>query len=127
MKADEEGLTKERWQLLNVNGVLENATEFYRLVYFGGVQPELRQEVWPYLLGHYAFGSTTEDRKKQDETLPHSSQLPRLQVHVRVLVPIRAQHNEASSVGGGHQLSSGKCIRETPKTNIQSEVNLMEY
>ncbi|XP_039152590.1 small G protein signaling modulator 1 isoform X2 [Drosophila simulans] len=71
MKADEEGLTKERWQLLNVNGVLDNATEFYRLVYFGGVQPELRQEVWPYLLGHYAFGSTTEDRKKQDETCKH--------------------------------------------------------
>ncbi|KAH8362224.1 hypothetical protein KR200_001652, partial [Drosophila serrata] len=71
MKADEEGLTKERWQLLNVDGVLENATEFYRLVYFGGVQPELRQEVWPYLLGHYAFGSTREERQKQDETCKH--------------------------------------------------------
>ncbi|KAH8303238.1 hypothetical protein KR059_003971, partial [Drosophila kikkawai] len=71
VKADEEGLTKERWQLLNVNGVLENATEFYRLVYFGGVQPELRQEVWPYLLGHYAFGSTREERQKQDETCKH--------------------------------------------------------
>nr|XP_016937076.1 small G protein signaling modulator 1 [Drosophila suzukii] len=71
MKADEEGLTKERWQLLNVDGVLENATEFYRLVYFGGVQPELRQEVWPYLLGHYAFGSTSEERRKQDETCKH--------------------------------------------------------
>ncbi|BFG00178.1 small G protein signaling modulator 1 [Drosophila madeirensis] len=71
MKADEEGLTRERWQLLNVDGVLENATEFYRLVYFGGVQPELRQEVWPYLLGHYAFGSSLEERKKQDETCKH--------------------------------------------------------
>ncbi|EDV30054.2 uncharacterized protein Dana_GF15962 [Drosophila ananassae] len=71
MKADEEGLTRERWELLNVDGVLENATEFYRLVYFGGVQPEMRQEVWPYLLGHYAFGSTPEERKKQDETCKH--------------------------------------------------------
>ncbi|KAH8266563.1 hypothetical protein KR018_001422, partial [Drosophila ironensis] len=71
MKADEEGLTKERWELLNVDGVLENATEFYRLVYFGGVHPELRQAVWPYLLGHYAFGSTREERKKQDETCKH--------------------------------------------------------
>ncbi|EDW75228.1 uncharacterized protein Dwil_GK19805 [Drosophila willistoni] len=71
MKADEEGLTKERWLQLNANGILENATEFYRLVYFGGVQPELRQEVWPYLLGHYAFGSTAEERQKQDETCKH--------------------------------------------------------
>ncbi|XP_030379020.1 small G protein signaling modulator 1 [Scaptodrosophila lebanonensis] len=71
MKADEEGLTKERWELLNVDGVMHNQTEFYRLVYFGGVEPELRKQVWPYLLGHYAFGSTLEDRQKQDETCKH--------------------------------------------------------
>lgn len=71
MKADEEGLTKERWELLNADGMLQNPTEFYRLIYFGGVQPELRKEVWPYLLGHYAFGTTQEERQKQDETCKH--------------------------------------------------------
>ncbi|ALC48612.1 CG32506 [Drosophila busckii] len=71
MKADEEGLTKERWERLNAEGTLSNSTEFYRLVYFGGVQPELRKEVWPYLLGHYAFGSTKEERVKQDDTCKH--------------------------------------------------------
>ncbi|XP_034490390.1 small G protein signaling modulator 1 [Drosophila innubila] len=71
MKADEEGLTKERWELLNADGMLQNSTEFYRLIYFGGVQPELRKEVWPYLLGHYAFGTTREERQKQDETCKH--------------------------------------------------------
>ncbi|XP_064555934.1 small G protein signaling modulator 2 [Drosophila montana] len=71
MKADEEGLTKERWELLNTDGMLNNSTEFYRLIYFGGVQPELRKEVWPYLLGHYAFGTTQEERTKQDETCKH--------------------------------------------------------
>ncbi|KAM8719375.1 hypothetical protein ACLKA7_011999 [Drosophila subpalustris] len=71
MKADEEGLTKERWELLNADGMLQNSTEFYRLIYFGGVQPELRKEVWPYLLGHYAFGTTQEERQKQDETCKH--------------------------------------------------------
>ncbi|KAL7745109.1 hypothetical protein ACLKA6_008169 [Drosophila palustris] len=71
MKADEEGLTKERWELLNAEGMLQNSTEFYRLIYFGGVQPELRKEVWPYLLGHYAFGTTQEERQKQDETCKH--------------------------------------------------------
>ncbi|XP_023161346.2 small G protein signaling modulator 1 [Drosophila hydei] len=71
MKADEEGLTKERWQLLNADGMLQDSTEFYRLIYFGGVKPELRKEVWPYLLGHYAFGTTEEERLKQDETCKH--------------------------------------------------------
>ncbi|KAH8397946.1 hypothetical protein KR222_006851, partial [Zaprionus bogoriensis] len=71
MKADEEGLTRERWELLNADGMLQNPTEFYRLIYFGGVQPELRKEVWPYLLGHYAFGTTQQERQKQDETCKH--------------------------------------------------------
>ncbi|XP_032597342.2 small G protein signaling modulator 1 [Drosophila grimshawi] len=71
MKADEEGLTKERWELLHADGLLQNPVEFYRLIYFGGIQPELRKEVWPYLLGHYAFGTTREERQKQDETCKH--------------------------------------------------------
>jgi len=29
--------------------------EIRRLVYFGGVAPSLRKEVWPFLLGHYQF------------------------------------------------------------------------
>ncbi|XP_054729141.1 small G protein signaling modulator 1 [Anastrepha obliqua] len=71
LKADEDGLTKERWEALNVNGVVANEMDVYRLVYFGGVCPELRKEVWPYLLGHYSFGTTTADRQKQDETCKH--------------------------------------------------------
>lgn len=53
MKSDEEGLTKERWAQLSENGVISNETEFFRLVYFGGVHKDLRKEVWPFLLGHY--------------------------------------------------------------------------
>ncbi|XP_036222473.2 small G protein signaling modulator 1 [Bactrocera oleae] len=71
LKADEDGLTKERWEALNVNGVVKNEVDVYRLVYFGGVCAELRKEVWPYLLGHYSFGSTPEERQKQDETCKH--------------------------------------------------------
>ncbi|XP_017484087.1 PREDICTED: small G protein signaling modulator 2, partial [Rhagoletis zephyria] len=71
LKADEEGLTKERWEALNANGVVSDEMDVYRLVYFGGVCPELRKVVWPYLLGHYSFGSTPEDREKQDESCKH--------------------------------------------------------
>ncbi|EDW29992.1 GL15794 [Drosophila persimilis] len=71
LAADEEGLTRQKWLEMHVDGVVSGELELYRLVYFGGVQPDLRKEVWPYLLGHYAFGSTCEERKKQDETCKH--------------------------------------------------------
>ncbi|XP_023296167.2 small G protein signaling modulator 1 [Lucilia cuprina] len=71
MKADEDGLTIEKWKELNENGTAVNASEVFRLVYFGGVAPELRKEIWPYLLGHYNFGSTSEERQSLDETCKH--------------------------------------------------------
>ncbi|XP_064555810.1 small G protein signaling modulator 1 [Drosophila montana] len=71
LAADEQGLTSQKWQAMNVDGIVTGELELYRLVYFGGVEHELRKEVWPYLLGHYAFGSTPEERQKQDETCKH--------------------------------------------------------
>lgn len=38
--------------------------ELLRLVYFGGVEPSLRKEVWPFLLGHYQFGMSEAERKE---------------------------------------------------------------
>lgn len=67
----EKGLTKDVWNTLNVNGVISDSEEVYRLVYFGGVDHELRKEVWPFLLGHYTFGSTAEERAELDETSRH--------------------------------------------------------
>lgn len=51
---DVEGLTKEKWESLhNSEGSVTDSAEVYRLAYFGGVQHEIRKDVWPYLLGHY--------------------------------------------------------------------------
>lgn len=67
----EQGLTKDVWNTLNVNGVISDSEEVYRLVYFGGCEHDIRKEVWPFLLGHYAFGSTAEERAELDETSRH--------------------------------------------------------
>ncbi|XP_037916963.1 small G protein signaling modulator 2-like isoform X2 [Hermetia illucens] len=67
----EGGLTKERWESLNADGVVSDDKEVYRLVYYGGVEHEIRKEVWPYLLGHYSFGSTPEERHELDEAARH--------------------------------------------------------
>lgn len=67
----ENGLTREKWETLNVNGVVSDSEEVYRLVYFGGCDHDIRKEVWPFLLGHYSFGSTAEERAELDETSRH--------------------------------------------------------
>lgn len=36
--------------------------ELLRLVYYGGVAPTIRKEVWPFLLGHYHFDMTQKCR-----------------------------------------------------------------
>lgn len=38
--------------------------EIHRLVYFGGVAPSIRKEVWPFLLGHYQFNMKEKCRQE---------------------------------------------------------------
>ncbi|XP_065363899.1 small G protein signaling modulator 2 [Calliphora vicina] len=71
LAANESGLTKDKWDALHENGVINSQEELFRLVYFGGVVHDIRKEVWPYLLGHYSFGSTIEERQKLDDTSKH--------------------------------------------------------
>ncbi|XP_022257394.1 small G protein signaling modulator 1-like, partial [Limulus polyphemus] len=63
------GLTSEVWMTLQENDCVKEASEIYRLTYFGGIEHSIRKEVWPYLLGHYQFGSTAEERKKHDNSI----------------------------------------------------------
>ncbi|CAG9770806.1 unnamed protein product [Ceutorhynchus assimilis] len=62
-----EGITVEKWAELCTDGVVTDYAEVYRYTYFGGIANELRTQIWPYLLGHYKFGSTEEQRKALDE------------------------------------------------------------
>ncbi|KAF7275511.1 hypothetical protein GWI33_011645 [Rhynchophorus ferrugineus] len=63
------GITLKKWEKLCIDGVVTDYAEVYRLTYFGGIVSDLRTEIWPYLLGHYKFGSTAQQRKAlNDET-----------------------------------------------------------
>ncbi|XP_078141225.1 small G protein signaling modulator 1 [Centroberyx gerrardi] len=61
------GLTTEVWQTFLQDCSAYEEQELLRLVYFGGVEPSLRKEVWPFLLGHYQFGMSEVERKEVDE------------------------------------------------------------
>ena len=56
-------LTRDMWnQYVNENGVVENETELCKHVFFGGLDPGIRREVWPYLLHYLPFNSTKTER-----------------------------------------------------------------
>ncbi|KAM9743792.1 small G protein signaling modulator 1 isoform 2-T2 [Menidia menidia] len=63
------GLTVDVWKTFLQDCTAYKEQELLRLVYFGGVEPSLRKEVWPFLLGHYTFGMTEADRKEVDERI----------------------------------------------------------
>ncbi|CAG2162085.1 unnamed protein product, partial [Oppiella nova] len=53
------------------DGRITDSNEIYRLIYFGGVQHSLRKTVWPYLLGHYAFEMSDDERAERDKETQH--------------------------------------------------------
>ncbi|XP_032625740.1 small G protein signaling modulator 1 isoform X4 [Chelonoidis abingdonii] len=61
------GLTAEIWQKYLQDSTSYEEQELLRLIYYGGIQPEIRKAVWPFLLGHYHFGMTGAERREVDD------------------------------------------------------------
>ncbi|XP_005344297.1 small G protein signaling modulator 1 isoform X2 [Microtus ochrogaster] len=64
-----QGLTASIWEQYIQDSTTYPEPELLRLIYYGGVQPEIRRAVWPFLLGHYQFGMTEMERKEVDEQI----------------------------------------------------------
>ncbi|XP_035206832.1 small G protein signaling modulator 1-like, partial [Stegodyphus dumicola] len=67
-----QGLTEKIWHQMHNDSRVTDSAEVYRLTYFGGVDPAIRKEVWPYLLGHYEFGSSQDEREKHNTDIQTS-------------------------------------------------------
>ncbi|XP_053712888.1 small G protein signaling modulator 1 isoform X1 [Synchiropus splendidus] len=63
------GLSVEVWGNFLKDSTAYEECEIHRLVYFGGVAPSLRKEVWPFLLGHYKFSMSEKSRLEIDEQM----------------------------------------------------------
>ncbi|XP_063816820.1 TBC1 domain family member 16 isoform X2 [Pseudophryne corroboree] len=64
----EEGMYQKldvtRWlQHLNDTGQVEEEYKLRKAIFFGGIDPSLRGEVWPFLLGYYGWETTSEERE----------------------------------------------------------------
>ncbi|ELW66471.1 Small G protein signaling modulator 1 [Tupaia chinensis] len=64
-----QGLTAGLWERYLNDSTSYEEQELLRLIYYGGIQPEIRKAVWPFLLGHYQFGMTETERKEVDEQI----------------------------------------------------------
>ncbi|XP_072909377.1 small G protein signaling modulator 2 isoform X3 [Hemitrygon akajei] len=63
------GLTAEVWNKYEKDRKNYKKLELLRMVYYGGVQHEIRKDVWPFLLGHYKFGMSKQDMDQVDENI----------------------------------------------------------
>ena len=66
----EEGIYSEldeetfKRRIMKPNGEIEQEFFLRRIVFFGGVHPDLRADVWPFLLKRFAYKSTIEERRE---------------------------------------------------------------
>ncbi|XP_040291055.1 TBC1 domain family member 16 isoform X1 [Bufo bufo] len=57
-------LNVTRWlQHLNEAGQVEEEYKLRKAIFFGGIEPSLRGEVWPFLFGYYSWESASEERE----------------------------------------------------------------
>ncbi|KAM6175929.1 small G protein signaling modulator 2 isoform 1-T1 [Erethizon dorsatum] len=60
------GLTKDVWSKYQKDKKNYKELELLRQVYYGGVEHEIRKDVWPFLLGHYKFGMNKKEMEQVD-------------------------------------------------------------
>ncbi|XP_055110228.2 small G protein signaling modulator 1 isoform X3 [Symphalangus syndactylus] len=73
-----QGLTAGIWEQYLQDSTSYEEQELLRLIYYGGIQPEIRKAVWPFLLGHYQFGMTETERKESSQSCSSGHQNIRL-------------------------------------------------
>lgn len=65
------GISIDLWNSIqNEQGQITiDPSEFYRLIYYGGIEHSIRKKVWPYLLEHYRFQDKHQDKLNHDDSM----------------------------------------------------------
>ncbi|XP_028275560.1 small G protein signaling modulator 2 isoform X3 [Parambassis ranga] len=102
------GLSKEVWSKYQKDCKNYKELELLRLVYYGGVQHDIRKEVWPFLLGHYKFGMGKKDMTQIDAKISERyQQVMREWKACEVIVKQREKEMQSAIFA---KLSSGSSI-----------------
>ncbi|KAM9820584.1 small G protein signaling modulator 1 [Neosynchiropus ocellatus] len=106
------GLSVEVWSNFLKDSTAYEECEIHRLVYFGGVAPSLRKEVWPFLLGHYKFSMSEKSRLEIDEQMHTMYELNMKQWRgCEVIVRQREREKHAEALA---RCSSGTSVERGP-------------
>uniref|UniRef100_A0A672I754 Small G protein signaling modulator 2 n=1 Tax=Salarias fasciatus TaxID=181472 RepID=A0A672I754_SALFA len=100
------GLSREVWSKYQKDCKNYKELELLRLVYYGGVQHDIRKEVWPFLLGHYKFGMGKKDMS-QVKHVERYQQVMREWKACEVIVKQREKEMQSAIFA---KLSSGSSI-----------------
>ncbi|XP_025837665.1 small G protein signaling modulator 2-like [Agrilus planipennis] len=120
-KDAEAGISVQKWSELCINGVVNDPIEVYKLTYFGGIAHELRRDVWPYLLGHYKFGTTKEEREELSEQTKQAYENTMSEwLAVEAIVRQRDKESQANAIA---KLSSGSASQEAAPEQIGRELS----
>uniref|UniRef100_A0A6I8NWA7 Small G protein signaling modulator 2 n=1 Tax=Ornithorhynchus anatinus TaxID=9258 RepID=A0A6I8NWA7_ORNAN len=103
------GLTKDVWSKYQKDKKNYKELELLRRVYYGGVEHELRKDVWPFLLGHYKFGMSKKEMDQVDEAV--AGQYERVLAEWKACeVVVRQREREAHPTAPFTKFSSGSSI-----------------
>ncbi|XP_059264662.1 small G protein signaling modulator 1 isoform X4 [Mustela nigripes] len=122
------GLTARIWEQYLQDSTSYEEQELLRLIYYGGIQPEIRKAVWPFLLGHYQFGMTEAERKEVFESVDEVEQVEaegRLE-EKQPKIPNGSLANGTCSPDSGHpsshNFSSGLSEHSEPSLSTEDSV-----
>lgn len=103
---------------------MSDSEEVYRFTYFGGVASELRTEIWPYLLGHYKFGSTADQRNSLTEETKQSYENTMSEwLAVEAIVRQRDKEDQAHAIAKlSSESMSGDQVPEGIQRDLSNEV-----
>uniref|UniRef100_A0A7N6F6K9 Small G protein signaling modulator 1a n=1 Tax=Anabas testudineus TaxID=64144 RepID=A0A7N6F6K9_ANATE len=118
------GLTTDVWHAFLQNCEAYKEQELLRLVYFGGVDPSLRKEVWPFLLGHYQFGMSEAERKESQSSQSSDRQsLARLQSDSSNGTQVFESVEEVDQIETEPKNEEAKQVPKMPNGALQNETN----
>ncbi|TVU08833.1 hypothetical protein EJB05_42248 [Eragrostis curvula] len=128
-------LSREQWDsLFSVNGKLrDGGKKFLKKVRSGGIEPGLRAEVWPFLLGVYDLNSSEEERsavkikkRKEYEKLRRQCQQILNGYKGNSLKAITEVNNEECSVLEGAEGSESPCFEDANVVSVSMSLEALK-
>ena len=98
--------------------------EVYRRIYFGGIHPDLRKKVWPYLLGHYKWDFGPAEQAAADARVQEAYE-HKLSDWMAIEAIVRQRDKEINAANIAKLSGNGSSLRQlhvqyngTPEPNL---------